>query len=65
MDKLPPAAFTNALNEVDAPFDLATYRKSNEWRIFVAGYNAAVNECNASIKAKYNFGQIAEKVFGK
>lgn len=60
---LPPIAFTNALNNIKAPFDINTYRTSPEWKMFVAGYNAAVRDANDSIKAKYNLGHIAERVF--
>lgn len=61
--QLPPTAFTNALNDTEAKFDLETYRTSPEWKIFIAGYNAAVRDAIDSIKAKYNLGHIAERIF--
>lgn len=61
--QLPPSEFSNIICDVSPGFDYSQWRKSPQWRIFVAGYNAAVTAANASIKAKYNFGQITEKLF--
>lgn len=58
--ELPPNTFTNRINELrregilSKDFCLTEYRKSPEWKLFVAGYNSCVEDCNAKIKARYN-----------
>lgn len=60
---LPPTAFSNAVADIDAAFSHRQWRKSKEWRLFVAGYNAAVTACSDKIKAQYNLGQTVARVF--
>lgn len=36
---LPPATFSNLMNELEPGFDFRNWRESNEWKIFVAGMN--------------------------
>jgi len=62
---LPPPAFTNAINSTIPGFDFRKWRKSKEWKVFVAGYNEAVRVANAQIKAQHNMGEIADKLFGQ
>jgi len=52
------------MNDIYPELTHEEWRKLREWKMFVAGYNAAVKAANASIAAKYNMGQIAEKLFG-
>lgn len=63
--ELPPAEFTNALNEIYPEITHEDWRKLREWKMFIAGYNAAVASANASISAKYNMGQIVDRLFGR
>jgi uncharacterized protein YajQ (UPF0234 family) len=62
--ELPPAAFSNAMNDLDSDFDFREWRKSKYWRVFVAGYNEAVREANRQIQSRYNLGENAERIFG-
>jgi uncharacterized protein YajQ (UPF0234 family) len=55
--ELPPAAFSNAMNDLDSDFDFREWRKSKYWRVFVAGYNEAVREANRQIQSRYNLGE--------
>lgn len=62
--ELPPAAFSNAMNNINPDFDFRKWRQSNEWKVFVAGYNEAVRVANDQIKSQYNFGMTAQRLFG-
>jgi hypothetical protein len=63
--ELPPAAFSNVMNDTTPGFNYRNWRQSREWKIFVAGYNNAVRQANAKILAQYDMGQTAERLFGK
>jgi hypothetical protein len=68
--ELPPAAFTNRINSLRhdgllrKSFDFRKWRKSPEWRLFVAGYNASVEACGQRIKALHNLGESGLRIFG-
>lgn len=62
--ELPMPEFGNALNAIYPETTHENWRQLREWKMFVAGYNAAINAANASIKAKYNMGLITERLFG-
>ena len=67
--ELTPPAFGNKINDllhtgVLKSFDWNNWRKSAEWKIFVAGYNAAVEKCNNKIKSQYNMGESIYRIFG-
>lgn len=62
--ELPSPAFSNAMNKINASFDFRQWRKSPEWKIFVAGYNEAVRVANDNLKAQYDMWQTAERLFG-
>ncbi len=68
--ELAPAGFTNRINSLQhdgllrADFDWREWRKSPEWKIYVAGYNACAEECNSRIISRYNLGETAERLFG-
>lgn len=64
MSELPNAAFSNVINAEVPRFDYRKWRKSKEWKIFVAGYNEAVRVANDRIKSQYNMGEIADRLFG-
>ena len=67
--ELTPPAFGNKINSllhdgVLKSFDWNNWRKSPEWKIFVAGYNAAVEKVNSKVLAQYNMGEATHRVFG-
>jgi hypothetical protein len=67
--ELTPLAFGNKINDllhakVLENFDWNNWRKSPEWKIFVAGYNAAVEKVNDKVKSQYNLGESTYRIFG-
>lgn len=42
--KLPPASFSNLMNDVSPCFDFTNWQDSTAWKIFRAGYNFGVSE---------------------
>jgi len=68
--ELAPAAFGNRINSLRhegllrPDFNWREWRKSPEWKLFVAGYNSCVEQCNAKVKAQYNLGEAAHRIFG-
>ena len=59
----PPQAFANAVKEINPNFPLDSWRTTPEWKMFVRGWNACAESANSAIKAKYNMGEAAERVF--
>lgn len=41
---LPPAAFSNAMNDIKPGFDFTNWHKTPEWKVFVAGYNMGTTD---------------------
>jgi len=69
IDDLPPSSFSNHINDLQNDgfligFSFRGWRKSPEWKLYVAGYNAAVEKCNDQIQSKYNMGETANRLFG-
>ena len=68
--ELAPSAFGNRINSLRhdgllrEDFKWTEWRQSPEWKLFVAGYNACVDKCNAKVKAQYNMGEAAHRIFG-
>ena len=68
--ELPPAGFTNKINSLRHDsllrddFDFRYWRKSPEWKIYVAGYNDCVEKCNSKILSQYNMGETTDRIFG-
>lgn len=62
--ELPPARFVHAMHEVNPDFNFSAWRKTPEWKIFVRGYNAAVEAANSAITSKYDMGENAARLFG-
>lgn len=65
MPELPPYAFSNLMNSVNPKFDYTNWRKSPEWRIFVAGYNAALEGIRSTAVTMKNLGVSEYRVFGQ
>jgi hypothetical protein len=61
--ELPPTAFSNRIHDLGIEIDWYNWRQTNEWKMYVAGWNACTESVNAAIKAKYNMGETAERVF--
>ncbi len=60
--ELPPPDFYNAIVDVNPDFDFTNWRKSLEWRSFVAGYNSAVDKANRSTMDKWKIESVANRV---
>jgi hypothetical protein len=69
-NEIPPANYTNRISELRhagelrADYDHFKYRSTPEWKMFVAGFNAAVEKCNGAILSQYNMGETSKRVFG-
>lgn len=69
--ELPPATFTNIINELryqnrlTEDFDYRRWRQSAEWKIYVTGYNACVEQTTAKIQLEKNLGEPDWKIFGR
>lgn len=56
--EMPDAAFSNIVNNVEPTFDFRGWRRSKEWKIFVAGYNHAMKKIASEATAKINMGGL-------
>lgn len=61
---LPLPAFSNIINSIHPDFSFRHWRGSLEWRIFVAGYNAAMDDISWHAKAKHDMGMNTERLYG-
>lgn len=62
--ELPPTAFSNRISDLKIDIGYTTWRQTNEWKMYVAGWNACAKSANNAMLAKYNMGETAERVFG-
>ncbi len=62
---MPPVWFSNAMSGINPDFNYNEWRKSPEWKICVAGYNAAVKASNDAVMSRFDMGQTKERLFGE
>lgn len=69
---LPPAAFINVINRQRADrvlredfFEYHDWRRSPEWRVFMAGYNDAIETCVTSIYGRKNMGMCDSRLYSE
>ncbi len=60
---LPPTEFSNAMHNIERPVDVATWRRTPEWQIYIAGYNACVAAANARIMSLYDLPKATKRCF--
>lgn len=63
-DDPPPDAFVRRIDDLLPDFDMLRYRDSPEWKLYVAGYNAAVYEVNNRALGRWGIPEVAERVLG-
>lgn len=63
--ELPPAAFSNAMNNIKPGFDFTNWRKSREWKIFVAGHNNGIQEAVGEVVLLRDMGTPKHKLYGE
>lgn len=62
---MPPSKFVNTMNDINPKFDFRNWRRSKEWKIFMAGYNDAVTTACGEIALLRDLGTTPHKLYGE
>ena len=61
--ELPPSVFINHINNILPDFDYTSWRTSNEWKTFIAGYNSACDAMRDNATNMLNRGESPYRIF--